>query len=183
MDIGEQTPAVDEEDGEEDGQNNGEEEAAAEMEEVQTDHPGEESAEEPNDEEEENVGDKDGKDTDSVEKNEEEVDEEKNGREAANEDVKIPMDEEPKAKVRDVQLSTDVSTPGWACVLMCPVLCRRELIRKQSCQSPLTGRSTTQTARLASRIFRAIQQWSWQGRWQRKTRPRRYGLGIVVPKA
>ncbi|XP_011610045.2 midasin isoform X2 [Takifugu rubripes] len=94
LDIGEQTPAVDEED----GQNNGEEEAAAEMEEVQTDHPGEESAEEPNDEEEENVGDKDGKDTDSVEKNEEEVDEEKNGREAANEDVKIPADEEQKTK-------------------------------------------------------------------------------------
>lgn len=114
MDIGEQTPAVDEED----GKNNGEEEAVAETEEVQTDHPGEESAEEPNNEEEENVGDKDGKDTDSVENNEEEVDEEKNEREAANEDVKIPADEEQKPKVSDAQLSTDVSTPSWACVLM-----------------------------------------------------------------
>lgn len=78
------------------------------MEEAQTDNPGEESAEEPNDEQEENPGDKDGKDDDSMETNEE-VDKEKNGTEA---DLKVPADEEQKPKVRNSQLSTDVSTLG-----------------------------------------------------------------------
>lgn len=104
FDIGEKNPAVDDEDGQNDGK--GEEEAAEEIMEVQTDHPEEESAQEPKDEEEENIGVD--KDNDPVETNEEEVDEE--GKEAANGDLRIPVDQEEKPKVRNSQMSTDVYT-------------------------------------------------------------------------
>lgn len=98
FDIGEKTPAVDEEDGQNDDE--GEEEAAEEM--RKTDHPEEESAQEPKDGEEENVGDD--KDDDPVENNVEEADKDE---EAANGDLRVPLDEEQNPKVRNSQMSTD----------------------------------------------------------------------------
>lgn len=51
---------------------------------------------------------------------------------------------------------------------------RRQWVRMRSSQSQLRGRSTTQTVRLESRMFRVTQLWSWQERLQRETKLRRY---------
>lgn len=51
---------------------------------------------------------------------------------------------------------------------------RRQLVRMRSSQSQLSGRSTTQTVRLESRMFRVTQLWSWQERLRRETKLRRY---------
>lgn len=109
MDIGEKTPAADEVDGE------GEEEAAEGMQEVQTDHPEEESAQEPKDEEEEQVGD--GKDNDPAEDNDEEALEDEEGKSTANGDLRVPVDEGQKPKVRNSQREhRGVHVRGACCV-------------------------------------------------------------------
>lgn len=81
FDIDEKAPGVDEEDGQNDGEG-----VAGEMEEVQTV------------EEEENEGGD--KDKDPVENNKEEADKDEDGKEVANGDLRGPVDEEQKPKVR-----------------------------------------------------------------------------------
>lgn len=46
-------------------------------------------------------------------------------------------------------------------------------MKMRSSQSQLRGRSTTQTVRLESRMYRVIQLWSWQERLQKETKLKR----------
>lgn len=190
LNIDEKAMALDEkEDGQKDGEEEEKEEGAEEMEEDQTDQPGEESSQEPKtegEEEEEGEGEKAEGDKDSAEKDEEEEeDKEERGQEAGkDEDLTTPTDKGHKPKVCMSKTKCTYEqrrcpyTWFYCCVTYgtCNVYRRRrrELGRMRSSQSQLRGRSTTQTVKLESRMFRATRLWSWQERLQRGIKPRRY---------
>lgn len=194
--IDEKAMALDEkEDEQRDGEEEEKEDGAEKMEEDQMDQPGEESSQEPKtegEEEEEGEGEKAEGDKDSAEKDEEEEeDKEDRGQEAGkDEDLTTPTDKGNKPKVCMPETKctyeqrrcpyTWFYTWFYCCVTYgaCNVYRRRrrrrELGRMRSSQSQLRGRSTTQTVRLESRMFRATWLWSWQERLQREIKPRRY---------
>lgn len=193
-DIDEKATAMDErEDGQKDEDEVDEEKGAEEMEQEQTDQPGEENVQEPKTEDNDGEGGENAEaDEESSVKDEEEEEKAERGQEAGkDEDLAIPNDKGEQPKVcRPTNYYTFFQHRSclhtkFYCVTIwtCNAYRRRtkELVKMRSSQSLLRGRSTTQTVRLESRMFRVIQLWSWQGRRQRETKLKRYSTHQLNP--